>query len=210
MGMILCVLLLFGQDTNVEPDVHVRQMVFAEESVANRQLKESLSKLMAETTAGRSSPAEIEVIAWCCKANFSEGIPQLDDEALVLVKCERGTMPWTLMSIRRLRGTGRFETAVYNMRWSDNGCSGAVTWLESFTDKPDATTLIEFVKKSNFGKNELFLRGDCKILAITLFAYKSNEVVAALSSGIEAHERSRRMDVFMRMRASPANPESPD
>ena len=162
-----------------------------------------LSACLSRFLPPDSVAPEVEVLAWSCKAEFEERVPHLVDEVLVLVNDRQDSPRWTLLSLCRFRGIGSLEKWRLNMRWLENNCQGAVVWKEQDTEKPDVQTLLTFLKKTNFGANELF--DDKRPLVVYLFAYKSQEVIDTLRTGIDSDERSHRRDLFMEMNASPAD-----
>ena len=201
MGTSLCAIILAGhtlcclaEERNVR--VYLRD-------VKGSRAPSGLSQAISSFLPNRSPVAEVEVIAWSGKAEFDARVPQLMDEVLVLVNHGEKLPQWTLLSLRRFRGTDRLEKWTQNMRWTENSCMGSVTWIEHWTEKPDAASFLAFVKKSNFGANELF--DEIHPLVVYLFSYKSKDVVDEMAAGISSDERSRRRDLFMRMNASPAD-----
>ena len=170
------------------------------ESHVPNGLLQAIPKLLPDTLP----VVKTEIIAWSCKSEFEQRIPHLFDDVLILVKRGRIKPKWTLLSLRRMRGTGRLATWTDNMCWTENSCQGAVTWAEHSTKKPDSAALIAFIKRTNFGANELFVH-ELHLLAVYLFLHQDKEFIAAMTAGISSDERSRRRNLFMRINASRAD-----
>lgn len=132
---------------------------------------------------------EGRVIAWAIKAQYSGRLPEVSEEAIVLVRtlAESGYGAWYL-------GLGTRGT--HFNRWGPPAEGDYLPYCQEFSSKPEESVIANFIGATNFGWNEF--RTDVDLMRVVLFN-DSQVLRRALEFGVSQGEKKRRTELHRRM-----------
>lgn len=139
----------------------------------------------------RESPDKLSILAWSVKAYTANVPPEVIDEVIVLAEWkEKGC--WSLCYLYRKAS----ESNRLHGGWQNDAemTLAGLPWQEEFTTRPTEAEIVRFVRKTNFGNNEMMPN----LLVASVFLYENTlpGLRQELSKGVDRKEKASRYNHY--------------
>jgi hypothetical protein len=141
-------------------------------------------------------PNEVRILAWSVKAHTRDLPPELTDEVVVLLRWEQAHL-WSLCYLYRRV----LESNPLYIGWQNNAdiTLAGLPWQEQFSTEPTEARIVEFVRKTNFGNNEM--TPDVLVASVFLYDKSMHVLREELSKGVHRNEKASRYNRVTRASA---------